>query len=253
MISRRGFACSIALILPLLGMSACDQPIDAGQFASFYEPYRFRLVINVETPDGPRVGSGVIEVRWSDSSFKVIGEAVPIDLPNGETLFVLLQSRGDVDWASKSVTWIPEDLRKSWAMPKSEGGPPASERGKFFWHNVAAFRGTVPVPRTRKLPSSVVENYPLIVRCADANDPSTIAEVDPDKFSKSLGSGYSLVSIIATFTDAPVSTGIRKRLPWIDDYDRRDARLNGSTSVAIATNDLADNLGAGAFSVGTPQ
>lgn len=69
----------------------------------------------------------------------------------------------------------------------------------------------------------------------------------------SLGAGYSLVSIMATFTDAPVSTGIRKRLSWIDDYDRRDARLNGSTSVAIATNDLADNLGAGAFSVGITE
>ncbi|EZP82419.1 hypothetical protein BV97_01916 [Novosphingobium resinovorum] len=231
-------------------LAACSQPADTDQFAAFYEPYRFRLSVAVETPEGPKVGSGVIEVRWSDSSFKVTGEAVPIDLPNGETLFVLLQSRGDVDWASKSVDWIPEDLRKTWVMPDSDGETAASERGKFFWQKVAAFRGTVSVPRTRKSPVAVVDNYPLIVRFRDVNDPSTVEEVSPKNFAKILGAGYGLTRITATFTDNAVSRGIRKRLSWIDDYDRRDSRLNGSTSTAIWTNDLSDNLEAGAFIAG---
>ena len=253
MMSRRSLIRSLAFIVPVLGVVACGGPVDTDKFALFFTPYRFRLAVTVDTPAGPRVGSGVIEVKWSYSSFKTTGEAVPIDLPNGETLFILLQSRGDVDWASKSVNWIPEELRKSWAMPQSDDGPSSSERGKHFWQNVAAFRGTVQVPRTRKLNAKTtdfVDNYPLIIRFGDANDPSTVEEINPDAFGATIGPGYSLRSLSATFTDEPISTGIRKRLPWLDDYRRRNARLSGSSSIAIETNGLADNLETGSFRTG---
>ena len=61
--------------------------------------YRFRMTVEVETPQGLKTGSSVMEVRLTrgmaigDSSgvgSSVRGEAVVVDLPDGP-LFVLLQ------------------------------------------------------------------------------------------------------------------------------------------------------------------
>ena len=78
-------------------------------FADDTPTYRYRLTVEVETPEGLRTGSSVIEVQTDVASklsistpgqvrTRVRGESVAVDLPGGKTLFALLRSEENVDW-----------------------------------------------------------------------------------------------------------------------------------------------------------
>ena len=90
MIARRG-------MLGMLGTAAVSML--GGCSAPSSARYRFRMTVEVETPQGLKSGSSVIEVRLargmaigdsSGVSSGVFGEAVVVDLPDGP-LFVLLK------------------------------------------------------------------------------------------------------------------------------------------------------------------
>ncbi|WP_144243874.1 hypothetical protein [Sphingopyxis sp. MWB1] len=97
-----------------LALSGC-QPGDPGSSRVYFDPIRYRLTAEVETPAGVRTGSSVIETIWDRglSGATVRGEAVAVDLPNGQTLFVLLRTADNPDWAA-GVPGIdpPDDLRR---------------------------------------------------------------------------------------------------------------------------------------------
>lgn len=168
-------------------------------------PYRFRMVAEVETPEGVKTGSSVIEVQWStpppllggqgSADYRMKGEAVAIDLPNGQTLFVLLSSPTKVDWAPYALegTGILRELTTA------EGADP----------------GVRPVPRTKKYPWGVVDNYPYFVRFRNATDPKTVERVDPDDLAKSFGAGTKLKALTVQLTSDPISRSIYRRLPWL--------------------------------------
>ena len=106
-----------------------------------------------------------------------------------------------------------------------EGDPDSSERGAYFWGNVADYRGTVPVPRLWSYApgDKAADNYPYFVRFRDVRDPKSVEQVDPDNLAKSFGPGCRLKSLTATFTDAPVTKWIEKRLGWLGDRESRYA------------------------------
>lgn len=195
---------------------------------------RFRLTAEVQTPQGVRSGSSVIEVVWhrpgalarsilgsqASGSYTIRGEAVAVDLPDGQTLFVLLRSPADPDW-------------------------PAWVLGQIGHGEVR------PVPRRWRYgpgAGTMTENYPWFVRFDDTKKPETVEEVDPDDLAASFGDGYALKALTFQRTNDAVTTGIREKLAWIDRYERRNARLNGDTTIAIKTNEISDNLGTGSFS-----
>ena len=78
------------------------------------EEFRYRMTVEVDTPQGLRTASSVIEVEVSDPgpnslpeagiNTKVRGEAVAVDLPGGKVLFALLRSDDSVDAAAGSPT-----------------------------------------------------------------------------------------------------------------------------------------------------
>ena len=76
-------------------LTGCDR------MAPRFEPIRYRLEAQVETPSGVKSGFSVIEVTTDKSlrSFQVRGEAAAVDIAPGQTLFVLLRSPQTVDWA----------------------------------------------------------------------------------------------------------------------------------------------------------
>ena len=87
--------------------------------------YRYRLTVEVETPDGLETGSNVIEVGQrlvrpgSNPASRAIslrarGEAVAVDVAPDRTLFALLRSENDVEWASRVMLLL---------APKIEGKP----------------------------------------------------------------------------------------------------------------------------------
>lgn len=184
----------------LFALAGCNSET----FGKQLPPYRYKLTAQVETPEGLKSGSSVIEVQWKlppkimgtqgSGSFQMTGQAVTVDLPRGQTLYVLLRSDWDGEWASRSPYGPHRSL-------------PAGIRD----------RRAYPVERTRRTFGRDVSNYPLFVRFRDDRDPHTVEEVDPDNLAASFGRGVRLSALTVQLTDEPVVLDIRKRLPWLDD------------------------------------
>lgn len=189
-------------------------------------PYHARLTAEVETPEGLRSGSGVIEVKWGKSgkSYQVRGQAVPIDLPGGEVLYVLLRSEANVDWAAY--------------LHESVDGPEI-ESGDRYWASIAANRAVWPVKRRRVTGIEDSDNYPYMVRFRDPADPKSVEQVDPDDLAKTFGPEYRLKSLTVQMTDDPVTSGIEKRLGWVG---RHKGMLDNSGDPNRLHQEAAKNL-----------
>lgn len=184
---------------------------DTDKFAFFYTAYHYALRAEIETPQGVRSGLSIIEVKQSHRSFEVTGEAVAVDLPDGQTLFVLLRSPSSEDWASRAH--------------ESMNFKPNTTSADAYWQRIANDRGTYPVKRRRVTAIEDSDNYPYMVRFRDIRDPASVELVDPDNLAATFGPGYRLKSLTVQFTDASVSLGIRERLPWLEDVGRNRGSL----------------------------
>ena len=89
----------------------------------------------------------------------------------------------------------------------------------------------------------------MMVWFSDLNDPKSVMKVNSENFEAAFGPGVRLQRITIQMTGKPVTQQIERRLKWLPELRQRRARLNGKTG-AIATTELADNLGAGAFKAG---
>ena len=179
------------------------------------ERVRYRLTARVNTPAGVKTGFSVIEVNWhtpsaltknilnsqASGSYTVRGEAVSVDLPNLQTLFVLLRSSTSVDWAA-------------WVLPQIGDGKPVPVPRE--WHYGPGSRG------------EMTDNYPSFVRFKDVANPMSVDEIDPDDLEASFGPDYALESLTFQRTDDAVTTGIERRLNWIEAMGDHDFNADGS-------------------------
>lgn len=216
MINRRAALCGIA-ILVAMSTSAC------GSSGTRFPDYRYRLTVEVDTPEGVRSGSSVIEVQTYDTGphsipspnslvTRMTGEAVAVDLPDGKTLFALLRSDRNVDWAKGVMSSIIADRE----VPSGEGDP--------FPRRFAVMlerKGLYQLPRQFPDPPPYIDKsdaptaYPMLVTFKDIADPKTVEKVDPDDLVATFGKGYALKRITIQLTDDLVTTGIEKRLVWL--------------------------------------
>lgn len=191
---------TVLSVLAIIGLSTCYMPLPT---------YRYRMTVEVDTPEGLKTGSSVIEVQSWDQGHgfpgpeaggirtKVRGEAVAVDLPNGQTLFALLRSaKGDVDAAS----------RYAWALLPE---PPDKTKpgGRTNINALKAIQG-----RTALAP----KDYPMLVRFKDINDPKTVELVEPSNLEAHFGEGAKLKSISVEATYETVTSEIAARLRWFD-------------------------------------
>ena len=81
----------------------------------------------------------------------------------------------------------------------------------------------------------------MLVTFGDLDDPTSVAEVDPDDLAASFGEGYALKRITVQITDDPVTTGIEQRLGWLRGHTSGmlDGRAN---STLKAENRFANDL-----------
>lgn len=178
-----------AWLIPLLAsaLTACT-PLPS---------YRYKMTVEVETPEGLRTGSSVIEVRahhepsilpeQGGDITEVVGEAVAVDLPNKQTLFVLL---------------APSPQYTAWSLlPK---GQLRTYANKARW---LAEPG-----RTRVLPA---DKYPLLAHFEDISRPETVEQVYPDNLDRVFGPGTLIRRIVIESTNEPVTNAIKNRLPWL--------------------------------------
>jgi hypothetical protein len=165
---------------------------------------RYRLTLAVNTPEGIKTGSGVIEVTYAKAvrllgssaeiTTGVKGEAVVVDLGKRGILFALLKEGQSPRSAPE---WI---VTKAFGFPGGGiGSPPDTDIARL-----RTLRGKAELPS---------EELPLLVRFRDIHDPTSVERVDPANLAASFGPGVRLARATIEITDDPVTTGIKKRLP----------------------------------------
>jgi hypothetical protein len=189
---------------------------------------RYRISVVINTPDGPRTGSGVWSFKLRPGNFdqgynsRFRGEAIPVDLPNGKTVFALLDLRGgDNNPDRGSQGTLPEAvLFRHFLM--SSGYPPGvgSSREDHLDYLKQHFRSKVQLDCSRSALFNRSE-CPFLVSFSSPSDPQSVFALNPDRFSEEFGPGYSLAGMYLQITDEGPTHQLQGRLPW-------EQQLNGN-------------------------
>ena len=174
--------------------------------------HKYRLTVEVETPEGIRSASGVMAVH-PDRGYsrgghtRTAGDAVFVDLGHGKNL-VALMAHIDGALDLDGINYV--GLRAYTAA----GGKRVS------FNDMSRLTGVVPVK------GSLI---PVLVTFADSGNPGSARAVAPDDAERALGAGYRLRGISAEVVPngfwpldfggalgEPVGRGIRARLPWLN-------------------------------------
>lgn len=181
--------------------------------------HKYRLTVQVDTPEGIKSASGVMAVH-PDRSYsrggrtRLAGDAVFVDLGGAKNLVALLAHiDGKLD--SDAINYVA--LRAYTAA----GGQRVS------FNEMNRLTGSVPVKGAL---------IPVLVTFADPANPGTAHTVQPDDAEASLGKGYRVHGISAEVVPnglwpldfggalgEPVTRGILARLPWLSGADDQAA------------------------------
>ena len=182
--------------------------------------HKYRLTVEVETPDGRKTASGVMAVH-PDRSYsrgghtRTVGDAVYVDLGGGKNLVALL-AHIDKNLELDGMNYVA--LR---AYIAAAGGKRVS------FNDMNRQSGVVPV--TGAL-------IPVLVTFADPANPGTARNVPPEDAEATLGTGYRLHGISAEVVPngfwpldfggvlgEPVTRAIHAKLPWLNGADKSAA------------------------------
>ncbi|WP_461456498.1 hypothetical protein [Parasphingorhabdus sp.] len=236
-----------ALVFALAG---CN-PLSGGKR---YPDYRYRLTVTVDTPEGLRSGSSVIQVETfvagpnsipqpNKLSTRVRGEAVTVDLGERGVLFALLRSERSVGWASGVLKSVVEPVRYeeiSDEIKRTNRSP----RFDIMMERTLALTGRHEIPRyypngaKRPGTDEPASYYPMMVRFDDLDDPMTMEKVDNQNLATSFGEGVTLKRISVERTEEPITRTIDERLKWLNNLeDYQEVKTNPFTST------LPDGIG----------
>lgn len=181
--------------------------------------HKYRLTVEVETPDGRKSASGVLAVH-PDRSYsrggktRTVGDAVFVDLGGGKNLVALL-AHVDGKLVLDDINYVA--LRAYTA---------ASGRRVSF-NEMNRLSGVVPVKEAL---------IPVLVSFADPANPGSARAVAPDDAEAVLGKGYRLQGVSAEVVPngywpvdfggalgEPVTRGIQAKLPWLAGADNSAA------------------------------
>jgi hypothetical protein len=268
MIIRRRFIAGALACSVLLSTSACGQSGD-GTTASGgtrYPDYRYRLSVEVDTPEGLRSGSSVIEVRTAMSgdyaipspntlSTRVRGEAVTVDLGQRGVMFALLRSEKSVDWAAgvlgssaKRVTFeeVHDEIERTNRDPSFDISMQRTLALKGKYNVQRYYDEKLRKPGAKHPPSY----YPIMVTFADMTDPKSVTKIDPDNMAARFGKGVKLKRITVERTDDAVTSGIEERLGWLEKIGKTRSTLipNPPRLLKDATNPIIQYLAPSDFS-----
>jgi len=172
--------------------------------------HKYRLTVEVETPEGVKSASGTMAVH-PDRSYsrggrtRTKGDAVWVDLGGGKNLLALLAHIDNKSIDLDDMNYVALRAYK------------AAGRNVSF-NEMSRMTGAVPV--TGAL-------IPVLVTLTDPNDPGTAHAVRPDDLEAGLGRGFHLHGISAEVVPngvwpldfggrlgEPVTRGIEAKLPW---------------------------------------
>lgn len=186
---------------------------------TFLPTIHYRLTIVLDTPEGRGIGSGVMELKShinpefpgpEAGGFRSMahGEAVPVQLGNGNYVFVVQKWRDDQNDALAM-------LRASFAdslTPVSQNSYGDERLGamKRQIRELASTRGSRPIP---------YEYYPIIAFFHDISNPETIVAADGGRVEEIIPDSR-LVSMSVEVTQDSVTRRIKDILPWLESYKK---------------------------------
>ena len=215
----------VLISVVLLGLTACESPVVT----------HHKLLLNVElnTPEGVRRGQTVIEIAFrrvydplagsqchgravQPYRTEVFGEAIPIDLADGRTVYALLTTysgTGPTRFMYNAYVehqgLIGRNLCTTW-------GDVAAENRMLDDLKEPADLGVPNDPYRWQV-------TPVLAMFGNSADPRSIYILDGRNLSASLGTGYAVRRVTIAPTSDPVTEGLVKRLPWL--ANRPPARL----------------------------
>jgi hypothetical protein len=175
-------------------------------FYAQYQTYAYRYRMTVSVQDGAQVhsGSSVVEVRLKqkpkifpeDLSLvpSAAGEAVFVDLGDGRHVVALLTSGPTGAGAGYPMTLVP----RHFGLTHEDRDLPRFPQLEGAWTLSSA-------------------DMPTFVTFARPDDPATVRVVAPADFAQVFGSQYRLNGVTVEMTTDPVTSGIERRLPWLED------------------------------------
>jgi hypothetical protein len=217
-------------------LSGCGRP---------HASLRYRLTLEVQTPNGIKTGSSVLENNLYGPSIIPlpgdiggsgnIGEAPTVDLGSGRFLFAV---RADPLYRRDFVSIVSKVL----SYPELKLGRP--DEGTMDRMKKAA--------ESKSFAVLLRPEYPMLVTFADVKNPGSIAEVSPDNLAASFGAGYSLKRITFEAVDGktPLTTGFSDRFPAIANH-RGNFRAKPPNSPR--DQNLDASLGASSFFSGATK
>jgi hypothetical protein len=171
--------------------------------------HKYRLTVEVKTPEGVKSASGILAVQpdrgYSRSGHtRTMGDAVLVDLGAGKNLIALL-AHIDKSIDLDGMNYLA--LRAYNAAGR-----------KVSFNDMSRMTGPVPVQGAL---------MPLLLTFVDPGNPATARAVPPDGVELALGTGFYLHSISAEVVPngfwpldfggplgEPVTRGIEAKLPW---------------------------------------
>ena len=175
----------------------------------------YRLTLVVDTPEGERSGSSVVQIKtrfpggltraqgWGITT-AVLGEATMVDLGPRGLLFALLVSEKELASGGTGLYSLPfssDDYPGKY--PNNDGSN--AQAASFFDE----------LNRIKPKAEMLLNDLPMLVRFRDPKDQTSIERVDPSDLSASFGSGVKLKRATVEITDDPVTKTIGARLPWL--------------------------------------
>jgi hypothetical protein len=191
--------------------------------------HRFRLTIEIDTPEGVRSGSSVIEVsrkdvRWvliaqGQYEFRVRGEAVFVDLGDRRNVVALLAHGPNAENVDQMIS-LPIEAHgydkwdeKAWSGKVTVRGP--VELKPPLIPTLVTFADPADPRSARVIYATLVQ---------EARSGSAAARGEPgiavDRFGEMFGSGVRLKRAWIETTDESITSGIEHHLPWLLHVER---------------------------------
>lgn len=224
----------IAVCLAMLTVVACTPAKAMMGFKN--EVVRYRVTVEIETPEGIKTGSAVREAGaytepsilpdQGGTSYNITkGEAVVIDLGQRGVVFALLGGGAEARLVSRALRL---EGKLSFQLKPSE------------YPQFVYFKDMTD-PKT-------VAPLLLFGACPDERGiPHNLRCIKNDMFAQTFGDGVKLATIKVENTNKEVTVGLEKILAWLPSY--YDKQLDGSKfSSANAKLKFANKLTSGAFS-----
>lgn len=201
--------CRIACVAAIsLALGGCGTRPDAS--------YRYKLTISVETPEGMKTGSNVVELDYYRNStgapHRTYGQALVLDLGASGTLVVMLTQGQREAWRLRT-DWEEDD--PSGIIFKKCG----RDMRKVFdpidmVRSIADCKAAYPLDPIFPGNSDPSEQ-PDILLLKNAKDPASARVVDPYHPEAVLGPGVLVRSMTVQLTDELLTHGVDDHLPWV--------------------------------------